>query len=221
MAKHKVVVCCWKHGHETEFLMTRAQEERLVRQIPKLKAVCPVCRDETGTNEEIFIKEGQTLVSSHKVYKCEDGHPTIIGAFTNNMLHTRFGPGNDDFENVEGGIDDLQDLVDNGDIICNHDGCGKPLRAADDSVLRLPGSSNFKVKTRLGDLWDKAGAEPVRPGSYDQNGHYSDTHSEKANRHRLEQMRKRNMAEDRHPGKRITKATKRQYGRKSKNDINM
>jgi hypothetical protein len=198
MAKHKVVVCCWKHGHETEFLMTRAQEERLVRQIPKLKAVCPVCRDETGTNEEIFIKEGQTLVSSHKV-----------------------GPGNDDFENVEGGIDDLQDLVDNGDIICNHDGCGKPLRAADDSVLRLPGSSNFKVKTRLGDLWDKAGAEPVRPGSYDQNGHYSDTHSEKANRHRLEQMRKRNMAEDRHPGKRITKATKRQYGRKSKNDINM
>jgi thymidine kinase len=41
MANHKVVVCCWEHGHRTELFMTVKQEDKLVKKIGKLKAVCP------------------------------------------------------------------------------------------------------------------------------------------------------------------------------------
>lgn len=214
MGKQKVVVCCWKHGHETELWLTKKQEEKLQGQIPKLKAVCPTCRNETGQNEAIFVKDGQTLFSSQKVFRCRHGHVSVISAFTNNMLHVKFGPHNDDFENVEGTIADLENLVDSGDIACNHDQCGEKLEPVDDSVLSLPGSCNFKTKNRLGDLWEKSGAEPVRPGAYDNDGYYRQTKSEIANKHRLEKMRNRNIPEERHPGKRITKPTDRRSTQK-------
>ena len=225
MANLRVVVCCWKHGHETELYMTKRQEEKLNKQIPQLKAVCPVCREEGHGNQPIFIKEGETLFMTPKSYKCRHGHVTRISAFANGMLHVAFGNGDEDYVNIEGTIEEIEELLDTKDISCHHvrdygRRCDCKLKAVDDAVISYPGSAGIKTTTRLGDLWDKAGAEPVRSGNYDDQGNYHGTRTEEANRERLRRMQKRNLPKDRHPGKRIDKATKKDYGRRSKSEVN-
>jgi hypothetical protein len=222
--KHKVVVCCWNSGHETELSLTKKQEEKLARQIPELKAVCPVCRNDEVGNMSIFIKEGQTLYDLSKVYQCRHGHVTTIGTFNNGMLHCKYGPGSEDFENIEGTIKELEILIDKKVISCNHvkeNGkfCGCKLKPIDDHELSYRQVHGIRTKTRLGDLWDKAGIEPVTQGRHDKEGNYTATKTELANRERLKKIRKRNIKK--HPGKRINKATKKIYQRRSKNSINI
>jgi hypothetical protein len=224
MAKHEVIICCWHKGHNNIVSCTKKQEEKLAKQIPLLKAVCPTCRDNNEGNQSIFIKEGTTIFSAGKLYTCRHGHITTVSAFNNGMLHVRFGNGPEDFVNIEGHIEEIAELLDKKDISChyvkkNNRVCDCKLKPVDDFVLSYPGGSNIKTKQRLGDLWDKAGVEPVRGGVYDKTGEYKETRSERANRERLNRMRKRNISEDRHPGKRINKATKKDYGRRSKNEI--
>lgn len=197
MAQHKVVVCCWSHGHETELSMTRLQEEKLAKQIPKLKAVCPTCRESDNGNQAIFIKHGDTVFGSHKTFVCRHGHTSLVSPFSSGMLHIRFGPGEDDFTNIKGTIEELEELIDNKDITCyhtkvNNQACGCKLKAVDSSSLSYPETVGIKTKTRLGDLWDRAGAEPVRNGSYDADGNWSTSRTEKANLERLKNMRKGN-----------------------------
>jgi len=225
MVKHSVVVCCWDYGHENEIMMTRKQEDKLERQIPQLKAVCPTCRDQELGNQPIFIKEGQSQFNAPKVYACRHGHVTTIGAFANGMLHVKFGHADDDYMNIEGTIEELEELVDKKEIACHHvrdNGrvCNCKLKAVDSFSLQYPGSAGVKTTTRIGDIWDRAGAEPVRTGEYDKEGHYHATKTEVANRKRLERMRERNIPEEKHPGKRINKATKKDYGRRSKSEVN-
>lgn len=225
MTHHKVVVCCWLHGHMTEMTMTLRQEETLVQKIKKLKAVCPECRDASLGNQAIFIQEGHSVFNPSKLYQCEHGHITTIGAFNNGMLHLAFGVNSDDFVNVEGTIEELPELIDSKDISCHHvraDGkqCDGKFRAVDSFVLTYPNPAGIKTKTRVGDLWDRAGVEPVRPGNYDDNGHYKQTRSEVANRERLNRMRDRNTPADRQPGRRIDRPTNKTYDRRSKSDIN-
>lgn len=223
MTKAKVVVCCWRYGHETEQTLTRRQEEALGPKINKGKAVCPVCRDSGNGNQPIFIKEGQTLISPPKTFQCKEGHVSTIGAFTNGMLHVKFGPDREDFVNIEGTVEELDELIDSGEITCHHDyegeSCDLTLSATDDFSLSLPVANNIKTRTRVGDLWDRHGVDPVRPGHYDGNGYYKETRSEGANKARLQKMRERNIAEDKMPGKRITKPTKKTYSRRSKDSI--
>ena len=226
MPKNEVTICCWHCGHEALMLQTKKQEETLVRKISNLKAVCPECRDNDRGNQPIFIKDGTSVVGASKSFKCRHGHITNVSAFANGMLNVTFGNDYEDFFNVEGRIEDLEEMIDNKDISCHHtreDGklCGCKLAPVDDAVLAYPNASNIKTKTRIGDIWDKNGVSPVRSGSYDKSGNYHGTESEKANKERLNKMRERNIAEDKHPGKRITKATKRNYGRKSKGQIDM
>ena len=138
MAQHKVVVCCWSHGHETELSMTRLQEEKLAKQIPKLKAVCPTCRESDNGNQAIFIKHGDTVFGSHKTFVCRHGHTSLVSPFSSGMLHIRFGPGEDDFTNIKGTIEELEELIDNKDITCyhtkvNNQACGCKLKAVDSS----------------------------------------------------------------------------------------
>lgn len=226
MSNHQVIVCCWLHGHETELFMTKRQEQRLEKQIPELKAVCPICRDEENGNQPIFIKSGMSLFSDHKVYRCRHGHATTISAFTNGMLHVRFGPDSEDFINIEGTIEELENLVDKKEISCHHvkeNGrrCDCKLKAVDDASISYPGAAGIKTKVRVGDLWDRHGLEPVRNGAYDNKGNYSESKTQSANMERLKNMRrKRLMKQDKHPGKRINKATKKQYGHRSKSEVN-
>jgi len=221
MTYHSVVVCCWKYGHETNMTMTLRQEEALVQKIAKFKAVCPTCRDSNEGNQSIFIKNGRTVINSCKVYRCSIGHITAISAFMNGMLHLRRDK---DFTNVEGTIDELPELIDTMDISCQHDKgegqlCDCKLEPIDDSVLTYPTGTNIKTKTRVGDLWDRAGIEPVRPGHYDNQGEYQETKSEALNRHRLQRIRDRNIPADRHPGTRIDKPTDTTYKRRPKNQV--
>ena len=224
MVKHRVVVCCWAHGHETEIFMTRKQEDKLDKQIPALKAVCPACRLGGYVNMPIFIKEGETLFGDHKSYVCRHHHVTTVSAFANDMLHVKYGNGPEDFVNIEGTTEELEELVDEKQISCHHvrdNGreCGCKLKAVDDATVSRPEAAGIKTKTRLGDFWDKARAEPVRNGQYDGKGNYQESHTEVANRERLKRMRERNIKEDRMPGKRIDKPTKKTYGRRSKSEV--
>jgi len=225
MSKHRVVVCCWLHGHKTELFMTRTQEDSLNKKINNLKAVCPVCRDQGLGNQPIFLQEGASLFNPSKVYRCEKGHACNIGPLSRSMLHVRYGPNSDDFVNVEGTIDDLPELVDTKDIACHHVGAdGKPcdckLFPVDDFVLTYVQSASIKTTTRLGDLWDRAGAQPVRPARQDKDGEFVESSTEKANRERLKRMRERNVPVAKSPGRRIDKPTNTTYERRSKGSVN-
>ena len=198
--------------------MSKRQEETLSRKIKKGLAVCPKCRDIDHINRSVFIREGETLFSIGKLYRCESGHISVIAPLTN-CLNVEFGPGSEDFVNIEGTLEELPKLLDDKEIACHHNNCDQTLVAVDDFQLSYPSIPGIKTKTRVGDVWDKQGLEPVRPGSYDNNGNYQSTKSEIANRHRLERMRERNVPIDKIPGTRITKPTNNKYGRRSKDQI--
>lgn len=211
MAQHQVIVCCWKHCHQTELVMTRRQEDTLADKITRLKAVCPACRDQELGNQPIFILKGETLFNPGKVYKCYHGHVSQISAFVSGMINITFGNDSGEFVNVEGSIRELAELIDKKEVSCHHvkeDGrvCGCKLKETDDFTLAYPDVPGIKTKTRLGDLWDKAGAEPVRSGGYGKDGHYEGTRSEDANKARIKNMqRKRNIAESRGPARKNKK----------------
>jgi len=223
MAKHKVVVCCWKHYHKTDMEMTLRQEQALPKKIDNLKAVCPVCRDEHGENNHIFILEGETVSRLSKIYRCRHGHVNSIGAFTNGMLHVTFGNDRSQSENTEGTIEELEEMIDKKVISCHHvsekgRACGCKLKAVDKFSLNYPSALAIKTKTRVGDIWDKAGATTVRSGSYDKDGHYNSGTGEKANLARISAMQKRNAKKNKKksPGTKITKATNKKYAKRSK-----
>lgn len=223
MAKAVVTICCWRKGHMNELFLDRRQEEALVRKIPKLKAICPSCRQEG--NFSIFIHQGQTVFLSPKIYQCRHGHVTSISALSSGMLHVRFGNNAEDFVNIEGTIEELEEILNTKDISCHHlkeNGrvCDCKLKPIDDYQLTYPSPTSIRTKTRVGDLWDRAGIEPVRTGSYDNDGNYRESKTEKAHKARLQKMRrKRNIQQGRHPGRRVDRATEKEYGRRSKQEI--
>lgn len=223
MANHKVVICCWFCGQESDFVMNKRQEETLERKIKKGLAVCPRCRDVDHVNRPVFIKAGETLFSTGKVYRCEHGHAHVIAAFANGVLNVEFGPGQEDFVNIDCKPDELAELIDTKDISCYHvingQSCDGKLSAVDDERLECPVAPGIKTKTRLGDLWDKHNITPVRQGKYNKDGEYSATQSEKANRHRLQRMRERNVPVNKLPGKIMDKPTNKKYSRRPKSDI--
>lgn len=173
--------------------MTLKQEKDLPSKIEKMKAVCPVCRNEFGENNSIFIYDGATVWNQDKLYQCSSGHIISVSAFTNKMIHVAYNKGH---ENIEGTIEELNELVDNGVIFChnvdeNDCSCGKAVKPIDDFSLNYPVANNIKTKTRVGDIWAKAGAEPVRNGSYDSDGHYHSTRTERINKERVSRLREK------------------------------
>lgn len=207
MSKHEVVVCCWLNGHITKENMTKPQEDKLCKNIILGKVVCPACRG------NLFIIQGYTVFNtSRKLLSCIDKHITIVSAFSNNMLCFKFGSSDESFINTNGSPVELNILLDTGEILCYHDVegkmCNKHLSPIDDILLELPRSPGFRTKTRVGDLWDKAGIEPVRTGNYDSDGNYHDSKSNAASKERLRSIRKtRNVPLEKSPGTPMTKPT--------------
>ena len=219
MAKHEVDITCWTCGHVETMIMNRRQEDSLEKKIPEMKAVCPRCRAEERGNQPIFISRGETLYNPGKVFICEHGHVNVVGAFNNGWLHIRTG--HRSHTNIEGRIEDMETMLDSGDLSCQYEDeeenvCTGKLTAIDDSFLSYAGEVSFKTRVRVGDLWDKNGIDPVRPGHYDGDGHYHQTKSEKSNKDRLRKMQKRNTPESKMPGKRLDKPTDKIYNRKPK-----
>ena len=144
---------------------------------------------------------------------------TTITPLNGNMLHVKFGNESEDFTNIYADLKQLDVLIDSEDIVC-HNCCGK-LSAADDLQLSHQVAPGIKTKTRVGDIWDKNGIEPVRNGKYDGDSNYQNTRTEKANKERLKVLRKsRNISQDRSPGKRIDAPTDTRYSRRDKGDTN-
>lgn len=198
MKKNKVTICCWNKSHINKLEMTKKQEEKLARDIPKGRAVCPTCRDDGDGNQPIIIMYGSSVFQECKFYKCENGHATAIMPFTNGMLNIHFGMLNDQFENVRGSLSDLDKMIDTDEIVCHH--CNGSLSPLDDLILHYPSVAGIKTRTRVGDLWDKAGVEPVRNGTYTKDGDYNESKTQKANMARLKNMnRRRNIPKNRGP----------------------
>lgn len=219
--KSIVRVMCWKQSHVTDLAMNRAQENKLSSDIPKMKKVCPNCKP---ANEAITIVLGASVFNPAKAYKCEQGHLSLLSPL-GSTINVCFGPGNDEYVNIEGSLADLENLIDEKDIACNHvvDGklCDCKLTAVDDFQLDYPRVNAIKTKQRIGDIWDKHGIQPVRSGSYDGNGGYNESETQRSNAKRLDRIRKnRNTPVDRHPGKAIKKATKHDYGYRDKSSVN-
>lgn len=219
--KSVVRIMCWVRSHVTELVMTKSQEQKLANDIPQMKKVCPDCKPE---NCMITIINGTTVFSPSKAYRCIHGHLSLVSLF-DNSINVCFGPGSDEFVNVHGSLSDLPNLIDSGDISCNHvvDGniCDCKLTAIDNFVLNYTATPSIKTKVRVGDLWDRHGIEPVRTGNYNAQGEYNESRSQKANRERLSRMqRQRNTAKDRQPGTTINKATKKDYGHRDKSSVN-
>lgn len=220
MAKVIVTVRCWDHGHETQDLLTTKQAEKLQANVANGSVTCPTCKG------SLAIIDCPGHFGDHKIIQCASGHLTLVSAFANKMLHLQFGSGSESFVNVEGMPEEFDNLLDSQEIICYHTvgegSCDAPLKAIDDKPLQLPRAAGVKTKTRVGDIWDKHRAEPVRSGSYDGDGNYSESKSGVANRQRLKRMRRqRNIAEDKHPGKRMNKPTEQIHERRSKGDLDM
>lgn len=221
MAKSLVRIICWKRSHVTELAMNKAQEQKLESDIPKMKKVCPDCKPE---NCSITIVNGATVFNPSKAYRCERGHLSLIAPL-GDQLNICFGPDREECVNISGSLSDLPNLIDTGDIACNHVVDGKPcdckLTPIDNFQLSYPSAPAIKTRMRIGDLWDRHGIEPVRSGNYDGQGGYNESRSQKAHKERLARMaRRRNISKDRQPGKVINKATKTDYGRRDKSSVN-
>lgn len=226
--KYPVRIICWEHSHANEILFTKKQAEQLPQKIEMGQAVCPDCRNEGHGNKSLHIIDSPTRIcgGTIKPYCCSHGHLTAISAFANDSFHVQYGPGPEDFENVPGKLEELQNFIDSGRISCQHtiDGspCGGQLKPIDETDLTTPQGFNFRTKTRIGDLWDKAGLEPVRSASYDQDGNVSESRTDVANKERLKRMqaRNRNIAKERLPAhKVINHITDKRYRRRDRNSI--
>lgn len=220
MAKVIVTVRCWDHGHETKDLLTSKQAEKLRANVVSGAVVCPVCKG------SLAVIDCPGLFDDHKMIQCSSGHLTLASAFANGMLHLQFGNGNESFVNVEGVPEEFDKLIDSKEIVCYHTvgegSCDAPLKAMDDKPLQAPRAAGVKTKTRVGDIWDKHRVEPVRSGNYDGDGNYNESKTDAANRRRLQRMRRqRNIAEERHPGKRLNKPTDQVHERRSKGDLDI
>lgn len=213
MANHEVIVCCWRNGHETRLIMNLREEHILAKKINKHKVVCPVCRNAGHGNCDIFIKSGKTVLYPGKLYQCENGHVNVIAPIGNDIMNIQF---NNESFNVNCTIEKLSNMIDTKRVICQHSDCHSSLKPVDDFILSSPVAPGIRTKTRVGDLWDRAGIEPVRSGHYDQTGDYVSTKTEIANKKRLSKVRERNISENRLPGKRIDKPTDRIYNRRNK-----
>lgn len=211
MSKNKVKIACWNNSHTAELLLNRKQEEKLDRQFLKCSRVCGVC----GSNETII--DGQTIFHPFKAYKCEKGHLHLIGLMKN-LINIKFGNLSDQFVNVIGTIHEVNDFIDNEDINCHF--CNTKLMPLDDSKLEELQLGSIKTKTRLGDVWDRKGIEPVRNGQYDEDGQYNSTRTEQTNKMRLRAMKRRSIPINQLPGTPINSATKNDYGYKDKDFVN-
>lgn len=211
----KLVLRCWDHGHVVEVDIPKAKVSKFLEQCNALKKVCPHCKPE---NKHLHVvSNNDDSFCEFKPYQCSHGHLTLVATFGRSaqMLEVTWGADPAQRQNIKAGIEDLPDLVDNGEIVCNHvmpDGpaCGQKLVACDGTTLSYPQFSSFKTKVRVEDVWRKYKALEPKTGSYDENHgdplnpvvpKYHETEFERRNKERLKRMqRRRNIDVDRLPG---------------------
>jgi hypothetical protein len=205
--KAEVVVRCWNCGYQGRDVMTAKGQEIFEKRVKKGQLGCPQC------SSPVFIEAGHGIfINSRKLFRCDDGHITVIGCMQGDTPLLNISS-HGQFDNVEGHIDDLQNMLDERHITCR---CSGPLTAVDDNELSYNQGIAFRTKTRVGDIWDQNRAQPVRSGTYDGAGEFRESATDQANKERLKKMsRKRNIPKERLPQTvAINEPTKKVYKKK-------
>lgn len=194
--KQEFICRCWKKSHLVQLDLHRSKHRSYIEKCGQLKIVCPQCKPE---NVKLEPLKAEGIFNVGKAYKCKEGHLNIVSAFGTGFINIQ-GP--EKFENPNIHVEDLKGQR----LACQHDGCGLHIEAVDDSIIEIPQANAIKTKTRIGDVWDKNRVEPVRTGSYNQDGVYSESITQQKNSDRLQRMkRNRNISESNLPGKILKK----------------
>lgn len=196
--KNKVTIICKECCHVMDVSISHKQEIVIEKSIKRNAKVCPLC------GGSIVIIYGETVFNPSKPYKCKKGHLALVALLGEKFVNISYH--DDTFCNME-----------EFDNKCN---CGEELVEIDDFVPICGSAPAVKTKTRVGEIWDKKGIEPVRSGTYTKNGDYIHSRSQELNQERMRKMRKqRNIQEEMLPGRAIKNPTKRDYGYRSKESL--
>jgi hypothetical protein len=136
----------------------------------------------------------------HTLVACRHGHTTKISAFTNGLLHIKWGEDDGQFKNISGIPEEISQSVDNKDISCNHTierkrgwgRCGCKLKIIAGQA-ETPQATFIKTKTRVGDIWDRNSITRPSEGIVDADGKYHPSEHEKRHTKRLREIRKGNI----------------------------
>lgn len=151
-------------GHKLQLDLPKKKIPALMRSLESGRRVCPNCKPKDVQLHRVDPPEDELVGSSHKKYSCSKGHVIEAYAFTNGMVGYEWGRGMEDHENIPGTPENLMKMFDDGEIKCCHlvEGknnkmrkCKCKLKPVDNTILTIPGTFNFKTKTRVGDIWDK------------------------------------------------------------------
>lgn len=170
--------------------------KKFQKKIGEGRIVCPICQLHLTILDDL----------AGKLFLCKKNHVTELFAFANGQTNITCGA---EYENIHASPEEALDLIKRNKIKCRV--CKGNLKELDSTVLAPPAGFGIKTKTRVGDIWDKAGCpEPV--ASKVTNDGVEETKFAKINRERIRTMRAKNKTRLAEPaGEIIEKATKRSY----------
>lgn len=211
-----------ENGHLVEVdANSKKAEKTMLRKANKLLVVCPYCKP-----ENIRLTHVPENKFAGKEYVCSKSHLTYIYPFTNGMCNVEWNGQN---ENLEAEPAIMQEVIDAGIYKCHYivtnaagksRRCNCKLKGVDSTPLAVPTTVGIKTRTRVGDIWDRAGCpEPkdsavqieTRGGeAYD--AHLQETEFGRRNKLRVKKMRKQTAKRNaKAAGEILDKPTKRSY----------
>jgi len=195
-------------------------EKKAIRMANKGLIVCRYCKP---ANVKLTHLANNRF--GGKQFVCSGDHLTVIYPFTNGFCNV---DRNGEQENIEAEPEVMQEMIDTGVYKCEHlvdrngkqKRCNRKLRGVDPTPLSMPSPVGIKTRTRVGDIWDRAGCpEPkdarieieTRDGkAYD--AHLSETEFSRRNRRRVKEMRRKAAQRNTNPaGEILDKPTGRSY----------
>ncbi len=144
-----------KKDHKLVYDLTDKKYETLSRKIELRKVVCPYCDGRDAFLEEIDAPSRNKWYDRSKVFYCKDGHVLEAYPFTVGIINIEWGDG--EYENLLMSHEEFENEIRSGNIRCRDNDCNGKLKAAEDHSLEIRESLNIKTRTRVGDIWDKAG----------------------------------------------------------------
>jgi hypothetical protein len=170
------------------------------------KRVCPSCQPD-NVRLSPFEPETSSFVNDKK-YACKHGHVTSFVPFTSGMINVTWG---EEFENVPGRPEDVQEWIEQGTLKCRHTSvnatgrkrkCACKLKPVDDAVLAYGNSFGIKTKTRVGDIWDKNDCVEAKDSHVEtfkkhgvEDARHVETEFSRRNKRRLADIRKKRQTE--------------------------
>ncbi len=191
--------CVTNPSHLIAMEMNDTQYNKMVRLLSSGRAVCSHCKAEGVSSLMKPCDPPETesqFGGGHTLVACRHGHTTKVSAFSNGMLHVKWGDDDGQFENIEGVPEEIPELVDTKAISCNHTiersrgwaRCGCKLKVVKGKA-ETPQATFVKTKVRIGDIWDKNKIARPSEGRVDKDGNYHPSELEKRHTERIRDMK--------------------------------